>query len=191
MSCQHALMTTSNKMKTFLEEVAEKIYKTHPRLDEVTVIFPNRRAALFFRKHLSGLITRPTFAPRVLTIEDFFRQFSPLQIPDKLVLISILFKAYSRVMESAEAETDSESIGQLEDFYFWGEMLLSDFDEVDKYLVAPDQVFKDLSHQKELDSSFDFLTDEQREFLKSFWSNFDVDESVNKRRFLRIWRRLY
>lgn len=178
-------------MKTFLQEVAEKIFKVHPRLEDVTVVFPNRRAALYFRKHLSGLINKPAFAPRILTIEDFFARFSSRQIPDKLVLISHLFKAYSKVMESTPAETDAETIGQFEDFYFWGEMLVRDFDEVDKYLISAEQVFKDLSHQKELDSSFDFLTDEQQEFLKSFWSNFDVDQSVNKKRFLRIWRRLY
>lgn len=178
-------------MKTFLEEVAEKIYNDHQKLENVTVVFPNRRATLYFRKHLSGLISKPTFAPNIQTIEDFFSRYSNLQIPDKLVLISILFKAYTKVMDSVPAESDSESIGQLEEFYFWGEMLLRDFDEIDKYLVSAEQLFKDLSHQKELDSSFDFLTEEQQEFLKGFWSNFDVDQSVNKRRFLRIWRQLF
>ena len=178
-------------MKTFLEEVAGKIYKDHQKLENVTVVFPNRRATLYFRKHLSGLINKPTFAPKIQTIEDFFSRYSNLQIPDKLVLISVLFKAYTKVMDSVPAESDSESIGQLEEFYFWGEMLLRDFDEIDKYLVSAEQLFKDLSHQKELDSSFDFLTEEQQEFLKGFWSNFDVDQSVNKRRFLRIWRQLF
>ena len=178
-------------MKTFLEEVAEKIYKDHPKLEEVTIVFPNRRASLYFRKHLSDLLTKPAFAPRVVTIEDFFREFSSLQVPDKIVLISHLFKAYSRVMEAIPDDADSEKIGRFEDFYFWGEMLLRDFDEVDKYLIPAEQLFKDLSQQKELDASFDFLTDEQREFLKGFWANFDVNESVNKRRFLRMWRRLF
>ena len=156
----------TNNMKTFLEEVAGKIYKDHQKLENVTVVFPNRRATLYFRKHLSGLISKPTFAPKIQTIEDFFSRYSNLQIPDKLVLISVLFKAYTKVMDSVPAESDSESIGQLEEFYFWGEMLLRDFDEIDKYLVSAEQLFKDLSHQKELDSSFDFLTEEQQEFLK-------------------------
>ena len=139
-------------MKTFLEEVAEKIYNDHQKLENVTVVFPNRRATLYFRKHLSGLIRKPTFAPNILTIEDFFTRHSNLQIPEKVVLISILFKAYTKVMEALPAESDSESIGQLEEFYFWGEMLLRDFDEIDKYLVPAEQLFKDLSHQKEPDS---------------------------------------
>ena len=178
-------------MKTFLEEVALKVYRDHPKLDGVTVVFPNRRASLYFRKHLSGLISKPAFAPHILTIEDFFARFSNLQVPDKLILISHLFKAYRNVMDGIPAEPDAETIRELEDFYFWGEMLLRDFDEIDKYLIAAEQLFKDLSHQKELDSSFDFLTDEQREFLTNFWSNFDINQSVNKKRFLRIWRQLF
>lgn len=177
-------------MKTFLEEIAEKVYKQHPRLEDVTIIFPNRRAALYFRKHISALLTKPAFAPKILTIEDFIAGFSDLKIPDKLVLIAILFNAYKRVMHSSGAEADTDMITRLEHFYFWGEMLLRDFDEVDKYRVSAAQLFKDLSHQKELDASFDFLTEEQQEFLKNFWSNFDENQSVNKRKFLQVWRRL-
>lgn len=178
-------------MRTFLEDVAEKIYKTHPDLGKVTVVFPNRRASLYFKKYLSTMLSRPVFSPKILTIEDFFAEFSPLKVPDKLVLIARLFSAYKRVMDTIPDEVDSDSIDRFEDFYFWGEMLIRDFDEVDKYMIPASQLFKDLSHQKELDASFDFLTEEQREFLKDFWSNFDTDQSVNKRRFLRMWRRLF
>src|SRR5688572_20022917 len=106
-------------MKTFLEEVAEKIYKEHPRLEDTTIVFPNRRAALFFRKHLSSFLNKPAFAPRVLTIEDFIARFSDLQVPDKLVLISMLHQAYKKVLGSFD---DTASVQNLEQFYFWGEM---------------------------------------------------------------------
>lgn len=178
-------------MKTFLQEVAENVYRDHPKLERVTVIFPNRRAALFFRKHLTALISRPAFAPRILTIEDFFKSLSSAKVPDKLILISILFRSYRKVIEAFSEDADSDKIRHLEEFYFWGEMLLRDFEEVDKYLVPAEQLFKDLSHQKELDASFDFLTDEQKTFLKDFWSNFDVTPSANKGKFLRMWRRLW
>lgn len=175
-------------MKTFLQEVAEKVFQRHPKLEDVSVIFPNRRAALYFRKHLSQLFSRPAFAPKILTIEDFLSGLSPLHVPEKVVLIATLFGSYSRVM--GRSNDDADAITHLEDFYFWGEMLLRDFDEVDKYLTPAEQLFRDLSHQKELDSSFDFLTDEQKEFLRSFWSGFDENSSGHKRRFLRMWRRL-
>lgn len=179
------------KMKTFLQEVAEKIYRDHAKLEEVTVVFPNRRAALYFRRHLSKLLTKPAFAPNLVTIEDFFAQFSPWQVPEKLVLIARLFSAYRRVMEATPEDGEDEEIGRFENFYFWGEMLLRDFDEIDKYMMQADLLFRDLSHQKELDTSFDFLSEEQIDFLRSFWANFDVNQSVNKRRFLRMWRRMY
>ncbi|HEX8039573.1 MAG TPA: PD-(D/E)XK nuclease family protein, partial [Chryseosolibacter sp.] len=175
-------------MRTFLEEVAESVSKEYPRLEDVTVVFPNRRAALYFRKHLSGILSKPVFAPAIVTIEDFISQFSPLQVPDKLILISVLFNSYSKVMPpGGDGERD---LIRFEDFFFWGDMLLRDFDEIDKYLVPARQVFKDLSHQKELDASFDFLTEEQQKFLTEFWGNFDADQSANKRRFLHVWRRL-
>lgn len=177
-------------MKTFLGEVAESVHASNPALGEVTVVFPNRRAALYFRKHLSNLLSKPVFAPRIITIEDFVAQFSSLRVPDKLVLISILFQAYRKIMPSSADDTTNDGVLRFEQFFFWGEMLLRDFDEADKYLIPARQLFRDLSHQKELDASFDFLTEEQQEFLKSFWGNFDVNQSANKRRFLHVWRRL-
>jgi CRISPR/Cas system-associated exonuclease Cas4 (RecB family) len=178
-------------MKPFLKELAEKIHKQHPKLDEVMIVFPNRRASLFFRKYLGELLTKPAFSPRLVTIEDFILGYSNLKVPDKLELISRLYRAYHHVVKgfakSESGEVEAESFDQ---FYFWGEMLLRDFDEADKYMVNADHLFKDLSHQKELDSSFDFLTDEQQEFLKSFWSNFDETQSLNKKRFLHVWRQL-
>jgi hypothetical protein len=175
-------------MKTFLQELAEKVYKQHPVLDEVTMIFPNRRAILYFRKHLSDLLNKPCFSPALLTIEDFISGFTTLKVPDKLELIYQLYKVYNTVLPpSAPADGNP---GGVEQFYFWGDMLLRDFDEIDKHHVNAVQLFKDLSHQKELDSSFDFLTDEQKEFLKSFWGNFDETQSANKKKFLYLWRQL-
>lgn len=177
-------------MKTFLQEVAEKIYQEHPRLEDVTVVFPNRRAALFFRKYLSQLLSRPAFAPKVKTIEDFIAGFSPLIVPEKLVLVSVLFGSYRKVLQDSGVENDSDHLRALENFYFWGDMLLRDFDELDKYLVPASRVFKNLSDQKELEASFDFLTDEQQKFLMDFWGHFKINQSANKARFLHVWRQL-
>jgi RecB family exonuclease len=176
-------------MKAFLQEIAEEIIRDHgKKLDAVTIVFPNRRAALYFRKHLSALLDKPAFSPRLLTIEDFISSFSAYKVPDKLQLIHILHQVYHTVLTRYdETVVSPESFDQ---FYFWGEMLLRDFDEADKYLVNADLLFRDLSHQKEVDNTFDFLTDEQREFLRSFWINFDEKDSINKQKFLAVWRQL-
>lgn len=177
-------------MKAFLEELAEKIHEEHPKLDAVTLIFPNRRAILYFRNYLSKLLTKPSFSPKLLTIEDFILDFAPWQVPDKLELIHRLYRSYSTVIHKTSADEAQAARESFDQFYFWGEMLLRDFDEVDRYMVNAEHLFKDLSHQKELDSSFDFLTEEQQAFLKSFWGNFDENQSANKRRFLKVWRQL-
>jgi hypothetical protein len=113
-------------MKAFLFELAEEIYRTHADLSQVTVVFPNRRAALYFRKYLGDLITKPVFPPRLLTFEDFVSEFSSLRVPDKLDLVHQLHQTYRELMN-----TESEPFDQ---FFMWGEMLLRDFDETDRYM---------------------------------------------------------
>jgi hypothetical protein len=114
----------------------------------------------------------------LLTIEDFIGNLSDYKIPDKLELVHRLYNAYSQVIKSDET---------FDKFYFWGEMLLRDFEEVDKYMVNAELIFKDLRYQKELDSSFDFLTEEQVEFLQSFWGSFDDNLTENKKKFIQLW----
>ena len=177
-------------MKPFLYELAESLYKKHHRLEELTVVFPNRRAILYFRKHLSAILDKPVFSPRLLTIEDFIADLSELKIPDKLELIHRLYRSYNEVVKKT-APFVQEGVEPFDKFYFWGDMLLRDFDEADKYLIHAAQLFRDLSHQKELDSSFDYLTDEQRDFLISFWRSFEDELTENKIKFLDVWHQLY
>ena len=111
-------------MKPYLYEVAKTLYAKHPRLDELTVVFPNRRAILYFRKHLSTLLSKPAFSPRLVTIEDFIAKLSGLKIPDKLELIHRLYNAYNEIVRSDSSTGQKEPFDK---FYFWGDMLLRDF----------------------------------------------------------------
>lgn len=168
------------KAKPFLMEIAERV-SGYPDLHTYTLVFPNRRAALFFQHYLAGVISKPVWSPRLLSIEDFFTLHSQLTEPDRLTLIFKLHQVYGTVMNTQEP---------FDRFYFWGEMLLRDFDEVDKYLVNAPVLFKDLSKLKELDATFDFLTDEQKQFLQGFWMNFEEKPAGSKEEFLRVWRKL-
>src|SRR5690606_36412919 len=172
-------------MKPFLFEIAEQTVNASHSLEGITFVFPNRRAILYFRKYLSQLLSKPAFSPRLLTIEDFVTGMSPLKVPDKLELIHRLYKTYYSVIDPGASP--AEPFDQL---YFWGDMLLRDFDETDRYLVNAEYLFRDLSHQKELDSSFDFLTEQQRNFLRDFWGSFDEEVSPNKKKFLKVWKQL-
>ncbi len=169
-------------MESFLKELARKV-NAEPEFEQLTFIFPNRRAALYFRKHLSEVITKPVFAPHLITIEDFIASFSQHQIPDKLELVHKLHGVYNTVIGSHPEPFDR--------FFFWGEMLLRDFNELDKYLVNAEQLFRDLRNQKELDTSFDYLTDEQKKLLLDFWREFEENITDNKKQFINIWGKLY
>lgn len=166
----------------FLLEIAQKVINKHPRLEEVTLVFPNRRAIVFFRKHLGTMLRKPAFAPTMLTIEEYIKGFSNVQVPDKLELVHRLYKAYVATVSSKES---------FDRFYYWGEMLLRDFEEIDKYLVNAEMLFRDLSHQKELDATFDYLTEEQKKFLLDFWGNFDAHKTENRKKFLEVWKYLF
>jgi hypothetical protein len=169
-------------MKTFLSEIADTLRDQRSSWENLTVIFPNRRAALYFRKELAKGLSSPEWSPAIFTIEEFIEQFSPLHETDKLSLVIRLFKAFQKVTGSQET---------IDQFYYWGEMLLRDFDELDKNLVNAEMLFRDLRNQKELDAYFDYLTEEQKKYLLDFWQTLDPATSENKKAFLEIWERLY
>lgn len=174
-------------MESFLKEIARQIYEKHPQPELLTIVFPNRRAALYFRKHLGEIISKPVFAPNLITIEEFIGGFSTLKVPDKLELVHRLHATYREVMGDIPS-SKNESFDQ---FYFWGDMLLRDFDELDKYLVNASGLFKDLRNLKEIESGFDYLSEEQRAFLFEFWKSFGENITENKRKFIEVWAKLF
>ena len=127
-------------MKPFLYELAHQIYQKYRSFDNLTIVFPNRRAIIYFRKHLSAQLNKPAFAPRMLTIEDYFASLSDLVVPDKLDLVYRLYEVYNQIVLDANRSTGSNP-EPFHEFYFWGEMLLRDFDEIDKYLVVAGHLF--------------------------------------------------
>ncbi len=170
------------RMKTFLQEIAQELIDQHPNdLGDVTVIFPNRRAGLYFRDAIKEHIDQPPWSPTILSFQQFVAAQSDLITADSLQLIHDLYIVYNKVMPSTEG---------FDRFYFWGQMLLKDFDELDKYLVDGQSLYTNLSRQKQLDLSFDFLEPEQKQLIQQFWQGFEDSKSANKERFLRVWEKL-
>lgn len=170
-------------MTPFLKELAQKIHTNHKEnMGEVILIFPNRRAGLFFRKYLVEYLDAPVWSPNITSMEDFVGQYTDLQVADKFTLITDLYNAYRKQIIKDEG---------FEKFYYWGEMLLKDFDDIDKYLLNPKHLFTNVSRQKELDDTFDFLTPEQQEIIISFWSKFEVNPSKEKTDFKTLWDKLF
>jgi CRISPR/Cas system-associated exonuclease Cas4 (RecB family) len=171
-------------MNKFLLSVASYLLdKFQNDLSEVTVVFPNRRAGLFFQKYLSQLVDKPLFSPQILTITELVSVFSDLKSDDQNSLVFTLWETFTEITSSNE---------NIDDFFYWGEMLLSDFNDIDKYLVDARQLFKNIESLKDIDSGFDYLTEEQIMFLSSFWRNIlEVRSSADKNYFLNNWSHLY
>ena len=170
-------------MQTFLQELAQDLIKNHAhQLGDLTVIFPNRRAGLFFRENLVEVLNKPSWSPQVLSFQDFIAMNAPMQKADQLYLVHKLFKVYREVLKTKES---------FDRFYYWGQMLLKDFDDVDKYMVNAQNLYANLSRQKQLDLSFDFLQPEQKEIIQRFWQGFDESKSQQKERFEFVWNHLF
>jgi len=167
-------------MKSFLERIANQLYAEHGNdLLDHCLVFPNRRAGLYFLKYLASEISKPVWAPSIMTINELFRSLSKLQSADTEVLLFELYKVYRRIKKNPES---------FDDFFFWGDMLLNDFDDIDKYLVNAPLLFCDVNDLKKIDEEFGGLTDEQIEIIKRFWINFDARKPTREKSgFISIW----
>ena len=166
-------------MKDFLEYVAEDIISKYGTdLSHITVVFPNKRASLFLNEHLARLAGKPIWSPSYITISDLFRQQSDLLVADPIKLVCDLHKSFCLCTGMDES---------LDKFYGWGQLLLADFDDIDKNMADADRVFANLRDIHELDD-VSYLTDEQREMIRRFFSNFSEEHNSElKERFLRLW----
>ena len=169
-------------MVSFLEHVAEELLaRFGTDLSRVAVVFPNKRASLFLNDHLARQAGRPLWSPAYITISDLFRSHSQLQVADPILLVCELHKCFTRCTGIDET---------LDHFYGWGQLLLSDFDDLDKNMGPADRVFANLRDIHELDD-VSYLTDEQRRLIQRFFSNFSDDHNSElKQRFLRLWSRI-
>jgi len=171
-------------MESFLHLLAKDLVrKRGSQFEHLTIIFPNKRAGLFLSKALSQLIDRPVWMPRILTLGEFIERQIHLRQADDLTLIIKLYKSYRLCSGSTE---------RFDDFYFWGQMLLSDFDDIDKYLASPKDVFANLAALKEIEINFPYLSPEQIELIQQFWKSFHPDKySQEQQEFIRVWEKLY
>ena len=159
-------------MKSFLEHVAEDLLSKYgTNLSRVAVVFPNKRASLFLNEHLARLAGQPIWSPSYITISDLFRSHSALKVADPILLVCELHKCFTQCTGIDET---------LDHFYGWGQLLLADFDDLDKNMGPADRVFANLRDIHELDD-VSYLTEEQREMIRRFFSNFSEDHKSSPR----------
>lgn len=178
-------------MIPFLKQVARHYISCG--LENRAFIFPNRRSMVFFKKYLGECLTSPVITPKMLTINDFFFTVSGKSQADRVTLLLELYDCYKKLNPKAES---------LDEFIFWGDTLLADFNDVDKYLVDASQLFANIADLKEIQDNFSYLTETQRKAIEGFLEHFSNDSgrlTVNldstdpnvKERFLMIWNMLF
>lgn len=176
-------------MIPFLKLVANDVFhRFNGHLENVAVVFPNKRAGLFFNKYLlenSG--NTPIWSPRYMTINELFQQGSNLTIGDPILLVSKLYKEYIAPFKDKEKKPET-----LDSFYYWGEMLVRDFDDIDKNLVDARMLFANIKDLRAMGTAKDTLSEEQAKSIEQFFKNFKPENKSNiKENFKDIWERLY
>lgn len=181
-------------MTPFLKQVADHYYK-EGNIEDRCFIFPNRRSMAFFRKYLGEAVAAaagtPVIVPVMMTVNDFFGRVSEHKVADRVSLLVTLYECYSALSPHAES---------LDEFIFWGDVILGDFNDVDKYLADPKQIFTNIADYKNLQDTFEYLTPTQRRAIESFAGHF-IDKEPKKsgnpnardvrNSFLQIWNILY
>ncbi len=177
-------------IEPFLKQVVRKYYSDN-KIEDCCFIFPNRRSMTFFRKHLVDEVKassagRPLIAPQMLTESDFFAKAGGMQTADRITLLMELYECYKALNPKAET---------LDEFIFWGDVLLADFNDVDKHLVDPHQIYTNVSDLKSIQYDWSFLTEEQRQAITNLCGHFkgvslqaeDGGPDNVKQSFMQIW----
>ncbi|MDR3236470.1 MAG: PD-(D/E)XK nuclease family protein [Prevotellaceae bacterium] len=170
-------------MTTFLDTTAADLYaRFGEKISALRLVFPNRRSRLFFTQSLSKIIDKPLWQPHYNTIEEVVSRAAGRQASEPLALLLELYDIYCAVRHSSEP---------FDHFYFWGEVMLRDFDMIDKYRIDAGMLFRNLKAQKELEGDFSFLSDEQAALIREFWDSFSTGKSGLQERFIATWDALF
>ncbi|QRX64382.1 PD-(D/E)XK nuclease family protein [Dysgonomonadaceae bacterium zrk40] len=171
-------------MIPFLTQVAALFHQMRGNeLYKETFVFPNRRAGVFFQKYLAEIAGKPLFSPRVITISELFTSLSPYRSADRIEMLVTLYNRYREISRSEES---------FDDFLYWGEMLLNDFDDTDKYLADARQLYRNVHDYRSLDDDLSHLTEEQIMAIRRFWNHFmPIEGNETKERFHQTWKILY
>jgi len=175
-------MKTKNE-NSFLANLATSLFDQFGEdLSDQKIVFPNKRAGLFFNEDIKSHIKQPIWSPAIMSFEDLVRAHSPLSVPDKLTLTFKLHEVFQKQSPFKE---------NFEQFYFWGDLLIKDFNDVDQYMADAKPLFANLAEWKALSVANDYLTAEQVELIEQFWSNFEQRPSEAKAQFRKTWDILY
>lgn len=171
---------------TFLDEVANILKSEYgDNISDLVLLVPNKRAVVFLKQAIANAYGKVIWSPEILAIQQFLRSQANLQFPEPLTLVLELYEVYQQEAKKIDPTWDES----LETFFSWGEMLLKDFDEVDKYLIPAEKLFSNIQDLREIDAFF-ALTEEDKEALEQLWQALrgnKADRKELEERFLNLW----
>ena len=154
-------------MISFITKVLLDLQKQNVNFSNITFVLPSRRAGVFLRKELSSIINKTTFSPIIISIESFVEELSQLNSITNTELLFELYHTYTELTPKEEQEP-------FESFSKWGQILLQDFNEIDRYLIPQKNIFEYLTAIKDLDH----------------WS-LDTNPTEVVSNYLKFWNKLY
>ena len=155
-------------MKPFLKKLVETVKTEHEDIGKVTIVIPTQRSGVYIKKYLAETATKTTWAPKIITIDDFIKENCKLESIDSIELLFLFYELY--------IEIEKDKADSFLYFSKWAPTVLSDFNEMDHYMVNPTTIFNDLRNIKEIDNwSFnqEELSDLQQNFVE-FWSRLPI-----------------
>jgi len=170
-------------METYIERLARHYTQGNiQQLGDYCFVLPSRRAALFLNQALALNAPDPIWIPRITTISEFMAELDKTPVADSITLLFKLHLCYQSITGSPI---------MIDEFVPVGEMLLSDFNDIDNHLADPEKVFANLADLKALSSDLSYLQPEQVKAIKTFWESFDPQKiSRQQRDFLQVWDNL-
>lgn len=155
-------------------------------LQNVAVVFNNKRPELFLKKYLSEISGKAIWSPHFYTIQKFFSASTEQVCASQLKQFFVLFTEYNILLRSEGKQTVSADV-----FYPLAEIIVSDFSQIDYYLADPAKVFNLIGTIAELQHQFPNFEEEQLEFMKSFWASFSGEkQSKVQEKFIEMWHRM-
>ncbi|HQP05292.1 MAG TPA: PD-(D/E)XK nuclease family protein [Bacteroidales bacterium] len=167
-------------MNPFLKQVSDYLKLQYPgEMEQVCIVFPNMRPALYFRRYFAQGNSQPVWTPEICTITQLFENASSLSAKDELSLMFDLYRTYIKLTSSAET---------FDNFYSWARVLLTDFDDVDTHLADAQKVFSNVKDLKEIDLLIGNDVYIDKDIVQAFWGNIlSSRKSAERDAFLQTW----
>lgn len=163
-------------MTPFLLDTANYIYQHFgDQTRELMIVLPNKRGALFLKRHLANIYNKTIWLPKIVSAEEFIAELSGMQSADSITLSALLYDSYVSVMKEKAESFDG--------FIKWSNMLMQDYNEIDRYLIDAKAIYKNLAEIKEIENwslAQEEKTDMQRNYIAFMSSLGDVYDHFTK-----------